>query len=164
MPRVNWRTLWRCGSVRCLDVTNAYRVISYRFGRDPEKMYIFADQTPQAVADKYDRPFILLALALYPVYTAARTYCIVLLSIRRERRQKMPSVVGNPILRHHTPPVRHICIVPECKDACGREFGREEGFRPRLGRGASGPGLFAVASQAVNKDDTGRRSSVVVLL
>jgi hypothetical protein len=23
MPRVNRRTLWRCGSVRCLDVNNA---------------------------------------------------------------------------------------------------------------------------------------------
>jgi hypothetical protein len=97
MPRVNWRTLWRCGSVRCLDVTNAYRLISYRFGQDPEKTHIFADQTPQAMADKYDRPFILLALASYPVYAAARTHRIVLLSIRRERRQKIPlGLVAGP--------------------------------------------------------------------
>ena len=71
-------------------------------------------------------------------------------------------MVGNPILRHHAPPVRHVCIVSECKDARGREFGWEEGLGPRLGRVAGGPGLLAVASQAVDKDDARQRSSVVV--
>lgn len=62
-------------------------------------------------------------------------------------------MVGNPILRHHAPPVRHVCIVSEGEDACGRELGREEGLGPRLGRVAGGPCLLAVASQAVDKDD-----------
>lgn len=50
-------------------------------GLGPENTYILADQSAQAMADKYDRPFILLALASYPVYAVGRTHCIVLLSI-----------------------------------------------------------------------------------
>jgi hypothetical protein len=138
--------------------------VSYCRGLDSEKTYILANQAPQAMADKYDGPFILLALALYPVCTAAYAHRIVLLSIRRERRQKIPRVVPNPTLRYHAPPVRHACIVSECKDACCRELGREEGFRPRLGRIASGPGLLAVASQAVDKDNAGQRWSSAVII
>ena len=68
-------------------------------GLGPEKTYILADQPAQAVADKYDRPFILLALASYPVYAVPRTtHCILLLTIRRQRRQKIPRMVGNPTL------------------------------------------------------------------
>ncbi len=133
--------------------------INYRRGLGPEMTYILADQAPQAVTNKYDRPFILFALASYPVYRAARTYRIVFLSIRRKRRQKIPRVVGNPTLRHHAPPVGHVCIVSESKDARGREFGREKGLRPRLGRAASGPGLLAVAGQAVDEDDAARASA-----
>jgi hypothetical protein len=128
----------------------------------PEKTYILADQPTQAVADKYDRPFILLALASTLVYTAARTHRIILLSIRCERRQKIPRVVGNPTLRYHAPPVRHVGIVSECKDARGRELGRKEGLGPWLRRVAGGPCLLAIASQAVDKDDASRGPSVVV--
>lgn len=107
------------------------------------------------MTDKYNRPFTLLALASDLVYSTVRTYRIVLLSVRPERRQKIPRVVGNPTLRHHTPPVRHVCIVSERKDARGRELGREEGLGPRLGRVPGGPGLLTVAGQAVDENDAG---------
>jgi hypothetical protein len=97
------------------------------------------------MADEDDRPFILLALASSLPYPAAGTYRVILLSICRKRRQKIPRVVGNPSLRHHAPPVRHVCIVSERKDARCRELGWEEGLGPRLGCIGGGPSLLAVA-------------------
>jgi hypothetical protein len=64
-------------------------------------------------------------------------------------------MVCNPTLRHHASPVRHVCIVSECEDARGRGLGRKEGLGQRLGRVLGGPGLLAVLSQAMNKDDAG---------
>lgn len=68
-------------------------------------------------------------------------------------------MVGNPILRHHALPVRHVCIVSEREDTRGRELGREEGLGPWLRRVAGSPCLLAVASQAVDKDDARLQSS-----
>lgn len=64
-------------------------------------------------------------------------------------------MVSDPALRHHALPVRHVCIISECEDARSRKLGREEGLGPWLGRVGGGPGLLAVARQAVDKDDTG---------
>jgi hypothetical protein len=54
-------------------------------------------------------------------------------------------VVRNSTLRHHTSPVRHICIVSEREDPRGRELRREEGLGPWLGRAAGGPCCVAIA-------------------
>jgi hypothetical protein len=86
--------------------------------------------------------------------TIALAYRIVLLSVRRKRCQEVPSVICDPALRHHPLPVRHVCIVSECENACDWELGREEALRPRLGGTIDGPGLFAVTRQAMDEHDT----------
>jgi hypothetical protein len=73
-------------------------------------------------------------------------------------------VVSNPVLRHHSSPVCHICIVSEREQARGRKLGREEGLGPRLGGIVGGPRLLAIAGQAVDEDDADRGLSAVVLL
>lgn len=70
----------------------------------------------------------------------------------------------DPVLRHHSSPICHVCIVSEREHARGRELGREKGLGPRLGRVAGRPRLLAVAGQAVDEDDAERGLSVVVLL
>jgi hypothetical protein len=62
-------------------------------------------------------------------------------------------VVPDPTLRHHTAPIRHICVVSEREYAGRRELCRKEGLGPWLGRVAGGPRLFPVAGQTVDEDD-----------
>lgn len=110
------------------------------------------------MAGKYDRSFILRVYVsaglFHPDLPGA--YCVVILPVRRERRQQIPRVVCDPILRHHIPPVGHICIVSEGEYTRGRDLGREEGLRPWFGRVLGCPRLVAIAGQAVYEDDAGR--------
>ena len=64
-------------------------------------------------------------------------------------------MIRDPTLRNHAFPVSHTRIVSEGEDSCRREPGREEGLGPWLGFVVGGPGLLAVARQAVDEDNTG---------
>ena len=90
------------------------------------------------------------ALSLTGVNT---TYRVIALPIRRERRQQVPRVVCDPILQHYASPVGYIWIVSEGEYTGGREFGRKERLRPRLGRVLGGPRLVAITGKAVHEDD-----------
>ncbi len=57
--------VWLCPLSRC-DQCLIIEGISYWLGLDPKKTHIFADESTQAVADEYDRLFMLLALAVVP--------------------------------------------------------------------------------------------------
>lgn len=64
-------------------------------------------------------------------------------------------MVLDSTLRYHAFSVRHVCIISVRENARGREFRWEEGLWPWFGGVGSGPGLLAVACQAVDEDNTG---------
>ena len=64
-------------------------------------------------------------------------------------------MIRDPTLRNHSFPVRHTGVVSEGEDSCRRDPGWEEGLGPWLGFVVGGPGLLAVARQAVDEDNPG---------
>ena len=62
-------------------------------------------------------------------------------------------MIRNPILGHHAPPIRDVCIVSESQDARVGYFGRQQGLGPRSRGCRTLPRLLAVASEAVDEND-----------
>jgi hypothetical protein len=82
----------------------------------------------------------------------AHAYSVIILAKRRERREQVPRVVCDPILRDHASPTGHMCIVSEREYARSWEFGWEEGLGPWFERVWGAPRLLSITSQAVNED------------
>lgn len=94
--------------------------------------------------------FMLLAVGFTEIYCIFRP-------IRRKGSQKVHRMIADPVLRHYTLQVHHICVVSECKNTSIRHFGWQQRLRP----GSSGvlcrPCLLAVASETVDEYNTNSR-------
>ena len=62
-------------------------------------------------------------------------------------------MVPNPILGHHTPPVRNIGIVAKCENTSVGYFQRQQSLRPRVTGTFRPPCLFSISSETMYEDN-----------
>lgn len=66
---------------------------------------VFANQSAEAVAHEYDRPFVLSAsYHLLSVLRPRHAYRVIILPVRCERRWQVARVIRDPTLRNHALP------------------------------------------------------------
>lgn len=73
-------------------------------------------------------------------------------------------MVPDPTFRYHTSPVRHVCIISECKDSSMLKSGRQKSLRPRRVSIFRLPCPLTISGETMYEYDTGNRELSATLI